>query len=1062
MKTLKNFTYALIALCCGFAVSCSQDTTHEAGAPEVDGCFGVYFPEQDNTGDIEIDPTAALTYTYTVTRTNYDVEGEVIVPVEVVENTDDMYTVGDIVFGEGEETTQLTVTLSDKSEIGKKYTLTLDIVDDNYALKYGDKPTALSVSLTRVKWLEVGECDYTEDAVTSYWSFTFSGPYAGQSNPTYPVQVQVREDSIDKTAWEAAMDGTGSADGLVGTYRMVNAYAVGPWTGLTPAEALEEGYADYIVIQVDAADKVYIKKAEMGGAMPDILGGKPGIWSYVDYYLVKGETDPSALENITEEMYGFIKNGEIRFNESMLLINPGEAAGAEYADGSTFTSGGNYSGAWCLNLCEALNKYSLELPDLATGTDGDFKYSEVEVAPGTLFYSESQVASWEQPLEVGEPIVYTDNAHKEFAEQYGKLYRLPSLYTEGYHIYFCVNGDGEVVFPEDLAVQPTGMVVGGADIYVIIDGDKSSFDAKTGETVLSSTLVTPNGSEIMEYGTYTETLTAKAPEFGFETIADLKTDFSYRTAFKDLYKSGYKDDEWAAEFQVGTCANPALAAAFESAYGTAYCIPSVYAEGYNLYFCGDAEGKVSVPATYAKQPTGEQIYGKSVYAAITGGEVNAQGCTLKVAFVFEDGTLVTPTKNYTEKLVTYNWLPVSTGTYTTNLLTNEEGTEVEPVTGLTLAQAEGTNIYRIENFWGEEGYHLEFTWDSTTNKCDINGPMYTGLDYQAGAGIYAMDAIELWDWLGDPFIGGWEEAESYKWLQPYYDPATLTFHIYVSYAIPALGGAFNQANQYHDTFVLDGEPSVVEWEQVAVGSFTYNDSQMFKGIEAGMVEPNCPIYRYGETNKYKVAIINQQLELDFRFDAAKNQIEFAPVALGPGQDEGSIMYLGDAAACYVDIWESTKKDGTPLTYEDIYGLFPNTYDAATQTLTFEWWMFDNFGYVYGDNTYSALTTGVSEKAKLQFTGEPSADGGEVAPASMAVKSLSVVSTASRMMINNSKFVLFGARKQMMKREVTKMEAFKETTRIELPTARKSFVEVTPSKRPSLVRRANVEGAAMLM
>lgn len=1059
MKTLKNFTYALIALCCGFAVSCSQDTTHEAGAPEVDGCFGVYFPEQDNTGDIEIDPTAALTYTYTVIRTNYDVEGEVIVPVEVVENTDDMYTVGYIVFGEGEETTQLTVTLSDKSEIGKKYTLTLDIVDDNYALKYGDKPTALSVSLTRVKWLEVGECDYTEDAVTSYWSFT-----GLDGNPTYPVQVQVREDSIDKTAWEAAMNGTGSADGLVGTYRMVNAYAVAPWTDLTPAGALEKGYADYIVIQVDAVDKVYIKKAEMGGIMPEVLGGKPGIWSYVDYYLIKGETDPSALENITEEMYGFIKNGEIRFNESMLLINPGEAAGAEYADGSTFIPAGNYNGAWCLNLCKALNKYSLELPDLATGTDGDFKYSEVEVAPGTLFYSESQVASWEQPLEVGEPIVYTDNAHKEFAEQYGKLYRLPSLYTEGYHIYFCVNGDGEVVFPEDLAVQPTGMVVGGADIYVIIDGDKSSFDAKTGETVLSSTLVTPNGAEILEYGTYTETLTAKAPEFGFETIADLKTDFSYRTAFKDLYKSGYKDDEWAAEFQVGTCANPALAAAFESAYGTAYCIPSVYAEGYNLYFCGDAEGKVSVPATYAKQPTGEQIYGKSVYAVITGGEVNAQGCTLKVAFVFEDGTLVTPTKNYTEKLVTYNWLPVSTGTYTTNLLTNDEGTEVEPVTGLTLAQAEGTNLYRIENFWGEEGYHLEFTWDPTTNKCDINGPMYTGYEYQAGAGIYAMDAIELWEWLGDPIIGGWAEAESYNWYQPYYDPATLTFHIYVSYAIPALGGAFNQAKQYHDTFVLDGEPSVVEWAPYATASFTYNDSQMFKGIEAGMVEENCPVERYGETNKYRVAIMNKQLVLDFRFDAAKNQIEVPSVFLYEDVYQGEVFkaYLGDAAACYVDIWGTTTKDGTPITYEDIYGIYPNTYDAATQTLTFEWWYYDDLGYAMSDNTYNALTTGQSEKAKLQFTGEPSADGGEVAPASMAVKSLSVVSTASRMMINNSKYVLFGARKHISQREVTKMEAFKETTRIELPTARKSFVEVTPSKRPSLVRRANVEGAAMLM
>lgn len=1060
MKTLKNFTYALIALCCGFAVSCSQDTTHEAGAPEVDGCFGVYFPEQDNTGDIEIDPTAALTYTYTVTRTNYDVEGEVIVPVDVVENTDDMYTVGDIVFGEGEETTQFTVTLSDKSEIGKKYTLTLDIVDDNYALKYGDKPTALSVSLTRVKWLEVGECDYTEDAITSYWNFTFDGPYAGQSNPTYPVQVQVREDSIDKTAWEAAMDGTGSADGLVGTYRMVNAYAVGPWTGLTPAEALEKGFADYIIIQVDAVDKVYIKKAEMGGAMPEILGGKPGIWSFVDYYLVKGETNPSALENITEEMYGFIKNGEIRFNEGMILINPGEAAGAEYADGSTFTSGGNASGAWCLNICKALNKYSLELPDLATGTDGDFKYSEVEVAPGTLFYSESQVASWEQPLEVGEPIVYTDNAHKEFAAQYGKLYRLPSLYTEGYHIYFCVNGDGEVVFPEDLATQPTGMVVGGADIYVIIDGKKSSFDAKTGETVLSSTLVTPNGTEIMEYGTYTETLTANAPEFGFETIADLKTEFSYRTTFSDVFKSGYKNDEWAAEFQVGTCANPALAAAFESAYGTAYCLPNLYAEGYNLYFCGDAEGKVSVPATYAKQPTGEQIYGKSVYAVITGGEVNAQGCTLKVAFVFEDGTLVTPTKNYTEKIQTYTWVPVATGTFTANAL----GAQIP---GLVFAKAEeAENIYRIENFWGVEGYNLEFTWDSATNKCALTDWMPTGVDYQEGMPLIAMDMLQVCQWLGAPFTT-WDEVVAYdpNWWQPYYDPATLTFHMHIAYALPAMGVGYGLGGcePISDTFVLDGEPQVIEWAPYATASFTYNDSQMFKGIEAGMVEENCPVERYGETNKYRVAIMNKQLVLDFRFDAAKNQIEVPSVFLYEDVYQGEVYkaYLGDAAACYVDIWGTTTKDGTPITYEDIYGIYPNTYDAATQTLTFEWWYYDDLGYAMSDNTYNALTTGQSEKAKLQFTGAP-AGGDDVAPASAAVKALSVVSTASRMMINNSKFVLFGARKQLMKREATKMEAFKETTRIELPTARKSFVEATPSKRPSLVRRANVEGAAKLM
>ena len=1045
MKTLKNFTYALLALCCGFAVSCSQDATHEAGAPEVEGCFGVYFPEQDNTGDIELDPTEALTFTYTATRTNS--EGEATVPVVVVENTEDMFTVGEIVFAEGDENVTFDVVLSSAAEIGKKYTLTLDIQDDNYALKYGTHPTSLTVSITRVKWLEVGECDYTEDAITSYWSFTgLSG------SPTYPVQVQVREDSIDKDAWNAAMAGAGSAEGLVGTYRMVNAYAVAPWTALTPKQAAEAGHADYIVIKIASPTQVWIENSEMGGAMPSILGGKPGIWSFVDYYLSKDKAD-----QITEDMYGFIQNGEIHFNPDMILINPGAAAGDDWADGKTFTYA-NSSGLWCLNLCPALNKYQLELPDLEDQTDGDFKFAEVEVAEGALFYSESQVASWAQSLELGEPMVYTDNAHKEFGAAYGKLYRLPSLYAEGFHIYFCVK-DGKVVIPEDYEYQPTGLAVAGADIYVAIDAEKSTFNAKTNEVSLSVEVLGTDGKNMNEYGVYTETLSVEAPEFGYATIADLKTDFSYRTTFTDVLKSEYKDAEYDADFQVGTCNDPALAAAFESAYGKAYCIPNIYKEGYNLYFCGDAEGKVSVPATYAKQPTGEQIYGKSVYAAILSGSVNEQGCTLKVAYVYEDGTLAVPTASFTEKLVTYTWVPIATGTYTTAMLKN-------PFPGLTLAQAEGTNLYRIENFWGEEGYHLEFTWDATTNKCDLTGWMHTGYDYDAGAPIYAMDMLEVAQWLGAPFTT-WAEVLAYDpaWLQPYYDPATLTFHMHVAYAVPAygVGMGFNQLNPFADTFVLDGEPTVVEWEQVAVGSFTYNDSEMFNGVTAGMVEPNCPIYRYGDTNKYQVAILNQQLVLDFRFDAAKGQVEFAPVLIEEGVYEGEAYkaYLSDAAGCYVDIWKSTDKAGVPLTYEQIYAVYPNTYDAATQTLSFEWWIYDDLGYPWTNNTYAALTTGASEKAKLQFTGAP-AEGGEATPAAMSVEALKVVSTASRMMANNSKFVKFGNRKSISEREITKVKAINNVTRIELPQVRKSFVEVTPSKRASVVRRSNVENAAKLM
>ena len=81
---------------------------------------------------------------------------------------------------------------------------------------------------------------------------------------------------------------------------------------------------------------------------------------------------------------------------------------------------------------------------------------------------------------------------------------------------------------------------------------------------------------------------------------------------------------------------------------------------------------------------------------------------------------------------------------------------------------------------------------------------------------------------------------------------------------------------------------------------------------------------------------------------------------------------------------------------------------------------------------------------------------------MSVEALKVVSTASRMMANNSKFVKFGNRKSISEREITKVKAINNVTRIELPQVRKSFVEVTPSKRASVVRRSNVENAAKLM
>ena len=48
MKAIKYFLYALIATFV-FA-GCSDDPTYTRGESEADGCYGVYFPSQDNAG----------------------------------------------------------------------------------------------------------------------------------------------------------------------------------------------------------------------------------------------------------------------------------------------------------------------------------------------------------------------------------------------------------------------------------------------------------------------------------------------------------------------------------------------------------------------------------------------------------------------------------------------------------------------------------------------------------------------------------------------------------------------------------------------------------------------------------------------------------------------------------------------------------------------------------------------------------------------------------------------------------------------------------------------------
>jgi len=83
MKAIKYFLYALIATFV-FA-GCSDDPTYTRGESEADGCYGVYFPSQDNAADLELDPADPATagYAPAVARTVCTPHGRSVAPQAV-------------------------------------------------------------------------------------------------------------------------------------------------------------------------------------------------------------------------------------------------------------------------------------------------------------------------------------------------------------------------------------------------------------------------------------------------------------------------------------------------------------------------------------------------------------------------------------------------------------------------------------------------------------------------------------------------------------------------------------------------------------------------------------------------------------------------------------------------------------------------------------------------------------------------------------------------------------------------------------------------------------------
>lgn len=904
MKALNKFFYALLALATVGMVACSKDSTYQPGPAELEGCYDVYFPsaadleEQGPLGEVSLDPSEKTVFTYTAYRNN--VEGTITVPVDITSNTGDLFTVTPIEFAEGKDVTTFTVTLADTAEIGVPYTFSLAVNDPQYTKQYeSSNANAISVTVTRVKWIDVGMCVHTEDLLNGWY---------GLGLPPFEVKMQVRADSIDEKAFQAALAGTGSDAGLAGIYRMVNPYAF--WTGKIAGLDI---YDANVIINAESHDQVWIPLQEVGAS---ISGGAVMIWSTTGYD-IENDKDPILAE------FGYIKNGVLQFPVDCLLGCPG----GSYAGTNTYYA--NRNGGWTITLAPALGKYTLVLPE--GNDDADFTFTEVALSEEAIFFSESQCDYWFPVLEKGKVAVTTDDVDRDFVAQYGTLYRLPSLYAEEFPIYFAAKDNGTVTLPEVYAEQYTGLVQNGYDVMMAIDAAASTFNPETGELALKAEFYSYQtaGTDTykISYGTYSEVISTQMPDFQVIPNADPKSDFTFSALFTDTLKSSYLDENReGVSLEKGVCDDYFKSMQFEELFGTLYRIPSMYQSGYDIYFVADAEGKVSVLPGYELQATGVSTYGVPTYIKIMKGTMAKNGVTLTVAIYNAEGEALMPNA-CTEQLHTYNWIETATGTYTPSLF--EWSTE-----GVVMEHAEDTDIYRLVDFWGVEGYNLNFTWDQATNKCEIQGLVNTGMYYDTDF-MYILDGKTFFA-LFQGLDLSWAEVEAEGLPQPSFDPATNTFTFSGIYYIPELGKAY----QCTDTYTLDGAVSAPEWVEVATGGYTgfWTDQNGNPYVCQGVKMLNNK-----GTNEYRLIdwreMGDSSLKLNFTMNPENGKIDVV------GMNDSGVPASTFGApftenAYFVDVRNLLEwSEGEKFTWEDVAANFNGAdlqsyFDPQTQTIHF--------------------------------------------------------------------------------------------------------------------------------
>lgn len=437
----KIFKYSLALMTAAFtfaACSDSDDNYQKATWDAADGYYDVVFPKSTVTE--ELDPVEATETTLTIERKNKS--GVATVPFNILTNTDDVFSVGEATFADGDSVANFKVTFPN-AQLGKTYTLKLQVTDPKFSSSYSST-NSMTYKVTRVKWNLLGVGTFADN----FW-------YEDESN----VEIYQKDNEHN-------------------VYRVMH-----PFDSMlaNPAisDAEKSGHQSESVTLTVRKDGLVIFTDMNSGYFHPSYGADVMLYH------------PSAFSSLQDES-NWVYSKVVSYQEDGATPGQIQLAPYYYMDGV---------GGWNNTKADGVVVITFPgfVPPYTPVPEEDFEWTKEFTG---VFFSEQLGTNTNATLYKGKCTVTKNDADKIFEETYGTLYRLESPYAEGYDIFFTQDAEGNIKVPAGYELQATGLDAVGTPVYAKISGANSEY--RTNYLELVMTFQNEDGS--LTYGKATEKL----------------------------------------------------------------------------------------------------------------------------------------------------------------------------------------------------------------------------------------------------------------------------------------------------------------------------------------------------------------------------------------------------------------------------------------------------------------------------------------------------------------------------------------------------------------------------